>query len=60
MQIKLNRIYSIFEQHNSVRLMPPKKDIPNFPEPLSELELFNGAPPAKTDKPPLADKKLLQ
>ena len=38
--------------------MPPKaKVIPNFPEPSSELELFQGAPPGKIDKPPLAGKK---
>ena len=34
-----------------------QKVVPNFPKPLSEFELFNGAPPGKTDKPPLAGKK---
>ena len=39
--------------------MPPKKNIPDFPEPLSELELFQGLPPGKVDKPPLSGQKTI-
>ena len=35
----------------------PPKVVPDFPEPLSELVLFNRAPPGKVDKPPFYGKK---
>ena len=39
--------------------IPMPKVIPNFPEPLSESEIFNEGAPGKTDGPPLAGKKVI-